>query len=451
MTAAATRVDVAAVIDRSRLGAFQIGVFALCFVCLAIDGFDVQALGYVAPAVSAELGISRVALGPVLSAAPFGVLFGSILFSMLADRIGRRPVLIGATVLFAILTFLTARAQSVEELLVLRAIAGLGMGAIMPNAVALVGEYSPKHVRVTVMMIVANGFTAGAALGGFVAAWLLPIGGWRSVFYFGAAVPLVLAVVMLLKLPESIQFLALKKGRTGALVKWLRRVEPTAPAGPGVEYVLPESAVRQKVPFVALFAGGRAVGTLILWTVNFMNLLNIYFLQGWLTTVLTDAGIDQSQAALIAAMVQVGGTVGAFTLGWFVHKLGFVPVLATCGVLACVNIALIGQPWMTAAALFVVVFIAGLCVIGGQAAINALAATYYPTELRSTGVGAGLGVGRLGAIVGPTLASFFIARGWTAAELFYAAAVPPLLLAAGMLSWHRLTAPRGGTPVLARG
>src|SRR5690606_11396856 len=189
----------------------------------------------------------------------------------------------------------------------------------------------------------------------------------------------------------------------------------------------------------------------ILWTVNFMNLLNIYFLQGWLTTVLTDAGIDQSQAALIAAMVQVGGTVGAFTLGWFVHKLGFVPVLATCGVLACVNIALIGQPWMTAAALFVVVFIAGLCVIGGQAAINALAATYYPTELRSTGVGAGLGVGRLGAIVGPTLASFFIARGWTAAELFYAAAVPPLLLAAGMLSWHRLTAPRGGTPVLARG
>ncbi|HEY8519181.1 MAG TPA: MFS transporter [Gammaproteobacteria bacterium] len=440
---APTRVDVGAIIDNSRLGAFQIGIFVLCFLCLAMDGFDVQSLGYVAPALSEELGISRVQLGPVLSAAPFGVLFGSILCSMLADKIGRRPVLIGSTVFFAVLTYLTARAESLNELLIIRVIAGLGMGAIMPNAVALCGEYSPKNIRVTIMMIVGNGFTAGAALGGFVAAWLLPLFGWRSVFYFGAVVPMVIAVVMLFMLPESLQFLAVQKKKAQALAKWLRKVAPAAPVGPDVEYVVASEGRSRGVPFVALFHDGRALGTTLLWIVNFMNLLNIYFLQGWLTTVITDSGVEESTAAMIAAMVQVGGTVGAFTLGWFVHKLGFVRVLGTCGLLACVNIALIGQPWMTVAALFVVVFIAGLCVIGGQAAINALAATYYPTDLRSTGVGAGLGVGRLGAIVGPSLASAFIAQGWTAADLFYAAAVPPLVLATAMFVWNRMVRPEG--------
>jgi len=147
-----------------------------------MDGFDVQSLGYVAPALSAELHISRAQLGPVLSAAPLGVLIGSILCSMLADKIGRRPVLIASTLFYAVLTWLTARAGSLEELRIVRVIGGIGMGAIMPNAMALVGEYSPQRARVTIMMIVSNGFTAGAAMGGFIAAWLLPRFGCRSVF-----------------------------------------------------------------------------------------------------------------------------------------------------------------------------------------------------------------------------------------------------------------------------
>ncbi len=186
-----------------------------------------QSLGYVAPALSAELHISRVQLGPVLSAAPLGVLIGSILCSMLADKIGRRPVLIGTTFFYALLTLLTARAYSLEELRIVRVIGGIGMGAIMPNAMALVGEYSPRRSRVTIMMIVSNGFTAGAALGGFVAAWLLPRFGWRSVFYFGSAVPLAIAVAMIVLLPESLQFLALQGRKLEQLGRWLKRIDPT--------------------------------------------------------------------------------------------------------------------------------------------------------------------------------------------------------------------------------
>ena len=393
-----------------------------------------QSLGYVAPALSAELHISRVQLGPVLSAAPLGVLLGSILCSMLADKIGRRPVLIGSTLFYALLTWLTARAYSLEELRIVRVIGGIGMGAIMPNAMALVGEYSPKRSRVTIMMIVSNGFTAGAALGGFVAAWLLPRYGWRSVFYFGATVPMVIAVAMIVMLPESLQFLALQGKRLEQLGRWLMRIDPSINVI-GAQYLLPEEQKKGGNTFIRLLHDGRAAGTLLLWTINFMNLLNLYFLQGWLTTVVTDGGYPQTTAAMVAAMVQVGGTIGAFTLGWFVHKWGFVPVLTTCGVLASINIAAIGQPWIPLAMLVTVVFIAGVCVTGGQAAINALAATYYPTELRSTGIGAGLGVGRLGAIIGPTLASMLLGHGWSARDLFLAAALPPLVSAAAMFAW----------------
>jgi len=432
------KISVSSVIDESRISNFQISTYVLCFACLLMDGFDVQSLGYVAPALSAELHITRGQLGPVLSAAPLGVLIGSILCSMLADRIGRRPVLIGTTLFYALLTWLTARAGSLEELRIVRVIGGIGMGAIMPNAMALVGEYSPRRLRVTIMMIVSNGFTAGAALGGFVAAWLLPRFGWRSVFYFGAAVPLVIGLLMIVLLPESLQFLALQGTKLERLGRWLKRISPSLNVT-GAEYVLPdEPEKRGGVTFVRLLHDGRAAGTLLLWTINFMNLLNLYFLQGWLTTVVTDAGYPQTTAAIVASMVQVGGTVGAFTLGWFVHKWGFVPVLTTCGVLASINIAAIGQPWIPLAMLTTVVFIAGVCVTGGQAAINALAATYYPTELRSTGIGAGLGVGRLGAVIGPTVASLLLGHGWSARDLFLAAAVPPLIAAMAMIAWRFL-------------
>ena len=429
------KINVSSVIDESGIGAFQITIYALCFACLLMDGFDVQSLGYVAPALSAELHITRVQLGPVLSAAPLGVLIGSILCSMLADRIGRRPVLIGTTLFYALLTWLTARATSLEELRIVRVIGGIGMGAIMPNAMALVGEYSPRRLRVTIMMIVSNGFTAGAALGGFVAAWLLPRYGWRSVFYFGAVVPLVIGILMIGLLPESLQFLALQRKKLVQLGRWLQRIQPSLNVS-GAEYVLPEEPEKKGgVTFIRLLHDGRAAGTLLLWVVNFMNLLNLYFLQGWLTTVVTDAGYPQTTAAVVASMVQVGGTIGALTLGWFVHKWGFVPVLATLGVLGSINIAAIGQPWIPLAMLTTVVFVAGICVTGGQAAINALAATYYPTELRSTGIGAGLGIGRIGAIVGPTLASVLLGFGWSARDLFLAAAVPPLIAAAAMIGW----------------
>ena len=443
-------VNISEVIDNSRFGSFQLGLCILCGLCLIMDGFDVQSMGYVAPAILKEWHIPNSQFGPVFGAGLFGILVGSLLFSMLADKIGRRPVLIGATLCFSLLTFLTAHAANVNQMLLIRFFAGSVLGAIMPNAVALSGEYSPRRLRVTIMMIVGNGFTAGAAFGGFLAAWLIPRFGWRSVFYLGAVAPLLIAAVMILALPESLQFLVLHRRRLEQAVRWLKRIDPSAPSDSSRYFV--EETRRKGVPWIHLFYEGRAIGTILLWVVNFMNLLNVYFLSSWLPTVANQAGHGMGASVLVGTMEQFAGMIGGLTLGWFVQRRGFVPVLTTCFALGCINVALIGQPGIALPMLLTFVFLAGFGIVGGQSAVNALSATYYPTDLRATGIGAGLGIGRVGAIVGPVVGGVLMGMHWPTQKLFLAAAAPALISAIVMASMHwvlkaRVKSPAATSPV----
>jgi AAHS family 4-hydroxybenzoate transporter-like MFS transporter len=401
-------------------------------------------MGYVAPAIIQDWHIPSSALGPVFGAAPFGILVGSLLFSLIADKIGRRPVLIALTLFFALATILTARANSVNELLLIRFIAGMGLGGIQPNGMALMGEYSPRKVRITMMMIVSNGFTAGAAAGGFISAWLIPAFGWRAVFYFGGAVPLLIAALMLFQLPESLQFMVLKGKAREKIIKWLRRVDPAVEVNSVTEFVVPEEK-KEGVLFVHLFRNGRAAATILLWIVNFMNLINLFFLSSWLPTVVRSAGYPTRVAVLVGTTLQVGGTIGTFGLAWLIERRGFIPVLGGSFLLACLAVAFIGQPALTLTMLFIVVFVAGWCVVGGQPGVNALAATYYPTYLRSTGIGWGLGIGRIGAIVGPVVAGQLIGLKWSSQQLFYAAAVPALISALVMFSLRWVIKPEATT------
>jgi AAHS family 4-hydroxybenzoate transporter-like MFS transporter len=421
-----TRINIPDLLAHSKVGPLQRRVFTLCALCLIIDGFDVQAMGYVAPAVIADWGIPGPALGSVFAAANFGVLIGSLVFSTVADKIGRRPVLVGATLFFAAMTIATAYAQNLDQLFWLRLIAGIGMGCIIPNATALVGEFSPIAKRVTLMMTITVGFTAGAAIGGFIAAWMIPAFGWRSVFLFGGTVPLIIGLTMIWGLPESLQFLAVRRRRLDDLAKWLRKLDPTLRVDASTEYVANEES-RGGVPAIHLFRDGRGLVTILLWVVNFMNLLNLYSLANWLPTVVTGMGYTTQTAVLVGTVLQVGGTIGTFGLAWMIARGGFVPMLIATFAVATISIALIGSPGISLALLFVIVFVAGWCVVGGQPGINAFAATFYPTYLRSTGVGFGLGVGRIGAIVGPLIGGQLMAAQWTPQQLFWAAALPALI------------------------
>jgi AAHS family 4-hydroxybenzoate transporter-like MFS transporter len=439
----AVRIDLARCIDDRPLGRFQTGVIALCALTLIMDGFDVQAMGYVAPSIIQEWGVPNSVLGPVFSAALVGVLIGSLLFSMLADRIGRRPVLIGATFYFALMTLVTARASSVEQLLVIRFVAGIGLGGIMPQAMALAGEYSPRRLRAPVMALIQGGFTAGAAFGGFIAAGIIPAFGWPAVFYFGGAVPLALGVAMIFLLPESLQFLVLKGKRPERVRAWVARIDPDAPTGPETTYFVQETR-RAGVPAVHLFREGRTTTTLLLWVVNFMNLLDLYFLSSWLPTVVRDLGYSTRTAVLVGTSVQVGGVLGTIVISWWITRVGFKALAAYLAV-GWLAVALIGQPGLSLPLLFAVVVVAGWCIIGGQPAVGALAGVYYPTDLRSTGIGWGLGIGRIGAIVGPVVGGQLMALRWTTREIFLAAAVPAFISMVVVVTLYRLMKPRAAT------
>ena len=443
-------VNVTDVVDRAPLSALHWRVFALCMACLVMDGFDVQALGYAAPSIIRDWNVPNAALGPVFAAANFGVLLGALLCSMLADRIGRRPVILGATVFFGALTLLTARATTVGELLLMRWLSGIGLGTIVSNASSLVGEYSSKRLRARMIMYAGVGFTAGAAFGGFIAAELIPTYGWTSVFYFGGAVPILIAAIMSVALPESVQFLAIRGTNPTSLARWLTQIDPTVQATPESTFVVTEEH-NPGVPIVHLFREGRALATVLFWVANFMNLVNLYSLASWLPTVVRDAGYSAQTGVLVGTVLQVGGTIGTIGLASLVARGGFVRVMSATFVVAAFSVGLIGQPGLSLTLLYGVVFVAGWCVVGSQPGLNALSGAFYPTYIRATGVGAGLGVGRIGAIVGPMIGGAFMAAHWTTRDMFLAAAVPAGISAVAMFLLRFVISPdlgrtaRGGS------
>jgi AAHS family 4-hydroxybenzoate transporter-like MFS transporter len=434
-------IDVAAFIDAQPVGRFQIRLLLACAAVLFLDGFDTQAIGYVAPAVAREWGLSKVALGPVFSAGLFGLMIGALSFGPLADRLGRKKIIILSTVAFGIGALATAFVQDVAVLIVIRFFTGLGLGGAMPNAVALTSEFNPHRRRATMVMIMFCGFSIGAALGGLLAAALIPQYGWRSVFVAGGAAPLLLAPILALRLPESVRFLALTGRANTQVAQLLAVVYPHAPISAAARFVVDEPKL-SGMPVKHLFKGGRTLATLLLWVVFFMSLLDLYFLSNWLPTVLNDLGSSVSEAAAIGSMLQVGGVAGTIALGSIIDRFSF-RALALVYFVAIFAIGAIGQLGHSAVLVTAAIFAAGFCIVGGQIAANALAAGFYPTSIRATGVGWALGIGRIGSIVGPLVGGMLLSLKWSAAEVFLAAAVAAFCAALAAFSLSRLASVGG--------
>jgi MFS transporter, AAHS family, 4-hydroxybenzoate transporter len=421
-------IDVPRCIDQHPIGAFQIGVALICAAVLFIDGFDTQAIGYVAPALAQEWKLARGALGPVFSAGLFGLMIGALIFGTVADRIGRKRIIVLSTIAFGVGSFLTIFVHDAPWLITLRFLTGLGLGGAMPNVVALTSEFSPHRRRATVVMAMFAGFSIGAALGGLLAAVLIPVCGWRSVFFVGGLMPLLLAPLLLLFLPESIRYLALVGARDREVADLLRRIAPAIKIGGDVRFIAHEPAL-SGLPVAHLFADRRAATTLLLWIVFFMSLLDLYLLSNWLPTVMNDLGVSISVAAAIGAVLQVGGVLGTFTLGSLIDRFSF-QALALTYLCAAIAVAAIGFTSHSTSLVTVAIFVAGFCIVGGQIASNALTATFYPTAIRSTGLGWALGVGRIGSIVGPIIGGVMLARQTGGESLFLVAAIPALIAAA---------------------
>ena len=380
-------IDVAATIDGQRIGSFQIRTFLLCAAVLFVDGFDVQGITYVAPAISADWKLARGALGPTFSAGLFGVMLGAMLLAPLADRVGRRRVIAWSCVAFGIGTLATVWAGSLTELLGIRFLTGLGLGSALPNAIGLASEYAPRPRRATVVTFVGSGISLGAIGSGIAAAQLIAPYGWRAVFIVGGVLPLLLAAALALGLPESLRFAALVPARQSEARRLLGLLTGKPPPDDSVRVVSGDGEGGRSA-VADLFREQRGVATVLLWVAFFMSLLNVYFAINWLPTSLTSSGFSVTQAAVMTTFYHVGGVAGTYVLGLLMDRLGahrmqiMAMVVSVVGLFVFATVAGMTQ-WETTA---VLVFV-GFGVVGGQVGVNALATMTYPVAMRSTGLG----------------------------------------------------------------
>ena len=422
--------DVPAFINSRPIGAVQYGIVVLCGLVMFLDGFDTQAISYMAPMISKEWGLSREVLGPIFSSALTGLMFGYLVLSPLSDRFGHRRLILFSTVTFGLLTLVTVVATSVTQLMVLRFLTGIALGAAIPSTVALTTAYMPKRLRATFVLAIYCGFSLGFVAAGGLAASMIPLYGWRSMLWVGAITPLTLAVFVYFFLPESLDFLVRTKAKSQSIWRIVRTLDRALPKEGPHEFATEIEEKRSAVG--SLFQSGRTLGTLVLWLVFGLNLAEFYALQSWLPTILTTQGFSANTVALVTLLTTVGGIVAAFAIGPAMDKLGAYRSLAALYLAGVVFVALMG-PAISAPSwvLMIAAFCAGFCISGGQKSVIALAAIFYPAPIRSTGVGWALGIGRLGGIGGPLLIGVLLAYELSAASLFYAAAVPMLL--AGIL------------------
>lgn len=429
-------VDVRQFINERPMSRYQWMILAICFLIVAVDGMDVAIMGFIAPAVIKEWGVSKAAFGAVMSAAPFGLVIGALVAGPTSDRIGRKKVLAASVVAFGLLTLLTAYTQNITEMAVMRLLTGIGLGAAMPNASTLLTEYVPEARRSTLVTLMFTGFNLGSAAIGFAAAGLLPAYDWRGVLVFGGVVPLLITPIILLWLPESCRFMAVRGHAPDRIARELGKVSGEV-LQPGLRFVSSEPSSGARTPVSQLFANGFAALSLSLWVTYFMGLLVIYLLTGWLPTLFKENGLSLTQAANVTALFQLGGTVGAVVVGWFMDRKRPTGVIAAAYLAGGASVLILGlvAEGMATTALWVTV--AGFCMSGAQTGLNAYAPSCYPTAARATGVSWMLGMGRFGSITGSMLGGVLVGLGWSFGHILGLLAVPAALAALAILGSRR--------------
>lgn len=433
---APTIIDVKAYIDERPIAPYQWLLAALCFLIVAAEGMDVAIMGFIAPSILQEWGISRPAFGLVMSAAPIGLVIGALLAGPSSDRLGRKRVLIASVLLFGVFTVATAYARSPSEMALLRLLTGIGLGAAMPNTTTLLSEYAPSRQRALMITVMFTGFNLGSALIGFAAAALIPTHGWRSVLLLGGVVPLALVPLLLWLLPESARLMTVQGQAAHRIAATLGRVCGTR-FGADVKFVSYEPPLAARQPIRALFGPGVGLMTGALWLTYFMGLMVIYLLTGWLPTMIKDAGLPIATAANVTALFQIGGTLGAVLVGWAMDRARPARVISAAYLAGGVCVFALGTSGALSPGLALLVFSVGFCMSGAQTGLNAYAPSCYPTAARATGVSWMLGMGRFGSILGSAVGGALLGLGWGFGTILALLAVPAGCAAIAILLTRR--------------
>lgn len=428
-------VDVADVIDSQKVSAYQCVIALMAWITLFLDGVNTQSLAYVAPAIGRDWHLGRGALGPVFSASIIGVAFGAIFVGPLADRFGRKRVIVSTVAYVALLTLPVTQVPLIAAaipgatwlgvLMTNRFFAGLGLGALVPLGIVIANEFAPTRRRGAMVTLMGCGYAVGSALGGVLASGLIPLFGWESQFYAATAVTMVMAGALAIWLPESVRYLTIHR-QTTAIIAILRRINPQLQFAPDTEFRIAVEGAQdaRRLRPGKLFTEGRAGMTVLIWLSFFMNLLALNYLNNWLPTLTGEAGLPAGEALRAAASLQFGGMLGIITMGFLSDRFGFDRVLAVAFVGGGLCIGLIGFAGAGFYPLAAAIFAAGFFNIGSQITLGAFAATLYPTSIRSTGVSWAHGFARCASIISVLFAGAMLAQHWPLHTMYLLVSIP---------------------------
>lgn len=424
-------INVQQAIDDQKVGFLQWKILICCFLVVAADGLDTAGIGFIAPAIMTEWELSKPALTPLFISGLLGLTVGALLFGPLADRLGRKNILIFSISLFGLMSLLSAFSPSLTVLIVARFLTGIGLGGALPTAITLTSEFLPVRRRSALVTMMFCGFTLGSALGGVLTAQLLPFIQWRGILIVGGVLPLVLVLFLLFLMEESPRYRLLKQHPAEQMLRLMRKLTGVNYADQ-TSFFLAENKT-EKNSIVALFQKNLLAITLVLWCAFFMSLLVIYMVSSWLPTLLAGIGIELESASWITAAFQIGGTLGALLLGALMDKQNPYKVLIVSYAMGAAFIASIGAASTSIPVLVMVIFGAGVGLSGAQVGFNALVATLYPTGCRATGVSWANAMGRCGAIFGALVGGAMISWDLGFSTIFMVLGVPALITALCLL------------------
>jgi len=414
------------IIGEGRMSALQWAAVLICVALNALDGFDVLAITFAAPGIADQWGVEKAALGIVISTGLVGMAVGSLVLAPLADVVGRRITTLASLVVMAIAMGLSATAQNVLVLCLWRFITGLGIGTLLAAINAIAAEYANDRRRTFAVSIMAIGYPIGGVLGGSVAAMLLRSHGWQSVFVFGAIVTAAMIIPVLLAVPESVDFLAMR-GKGDVLPRInriLRRM-----GHPEASFLEPQVKA-PGVPTAALFQNGMARRTVVIAGSYFLHVITFYYLIGWIPALVRDAGFSASDGSSASVWANLGGAIGGAIFGLVSARTGVKPLLIFTMVAGAVAMVWFGLAPHDLATMKLAGFIADFFINAGIVGLYAVMALAYPASLRATGTGFAIGFGRGGGVLGPIIGGALLQAGLGAAGVAAIMALGTLFAAA---------------------
>ncbi len=418
------QIDLHKLADEARFNKFHGLVLFWCALIIIFDGYDLAVAGIALPSIMKEMGVDPTQAGFMVSSALFGMMFGAIFLGTIADKIGRRWAMVICIALFSLFTAAAGFTKDPLTFAIVRFLAGVGIGGVMPNVVAHMTEYAPKRIRATLVTLMFSGYAVGGIVAALLGKGLIESYGWQSVF-LAAALPVVLIPLILRSLPESMPFL-LAKGRHEDLKQIASRLEPSYKPAATDRFAVPGEDKADSAPIRHLFHEGRGFSTVMFWIAFFMCLFMVYALSSWLTKLMAGAGYSLGSALTFVLVLNVGAMVGAVGGGWLADRFHIKYVLASMYALAAISITLLGVRLPTEL-LFLVVGLAGASTIGTQIVANAYTGQFYPMAIRATGLGWALGIGRSGAILAPILIGVLVALNLPLQQNFIAIAIPAVI------------------------